>query len=115
MPQHRLAAPLVERGDAIRLDVLLAGQAEFLLDGHLDGQAMAVPARTARHVKALHGLEAGEGVLEYPGLDVVHARHAVRGRRALVEGPERAARGFRQRALEDVPGLPAGQDLMLDG
>ena len=91
MPQHRLAAAGVELRDAVRLDVLLAGQAELLLDGDLDGQAVAVPAGLAGDVVALHGLEAGEEVLEDAGLDVVHAGHAVGGRRALVEDPGAAA------------------------
>ena len=37
-------------------------------------------------------LNRGNSVLEHPGLDVVHAGHAVGGGRALVEGPQRAAR-----------------------
>ena len=95
MPEHRLAAPLVERGDAVRLDRLLAGQPELSLDGHLDREPVAVPARLARDVEALHGLEPGEQVLEHPGLDVMHAGHPVGGRRSLVEGPERTL-GMRQ-------------------
>ena len=55
-------------------------------------------------VVALHRLEAGEDVLEHPGLDVVGAGHAVRGRRALVERPGRAVGGLREAALEDPSG-----------
>ena len=115
VPQHRLAAPLVELPDAVGLDALLAGQAEFFLDRYLHRQSVAVPACPARHVEPLHGLEARERVLEHPCLDVVHAGHAVRGRRALIEGPERAGRALVEGALEHVPVPPPGQYLVLDG
>ena len=45
--EDRLAALGVELGDAVVLDVLLAGEAELLLDGELDGQAVTVPASLA--------------------------------------------------------------------
>ena len=101
-----LAALRVELGDAVRLDVGLAGEAEFLLDGEFDGQAVAVPAGHAGDVEALHRLEPREDVLEDAGLDVVRARHAVRGRRALVERPGRSGGGLVEAALEDLPGAP---------
>ena len=41
---HRLAAALVEFLDAVRLDVGLAVEPEFLLDGQLDRQPVAVPS-----------------------------------------------------------------------
>ena len=111
VPQHRLPAPGVELGDAVRLDVLLAGEAELLLDGELDRQAVAVPAGLARDVVALHRLEAREDVLEDPRLDVVGARHAVGGRRALVEDPRRAvprsARGTARRRRSVAPAARA--------
>ena len=44
VPLDVLAALRVELGDAVRLDVGLAGEAELLLDGELDRQAVAVPA-----------------------------------------------------------------------
>ena len=100
MPQHRLAAARVELGDAVGLDVLLARQPEFLFHGDLDGQPVAVPAGLAEDVEPLHGLEPGEDVLEDPGLDVVHAGHAVRGGRPLVERPPGGALGLLQRRLE---------------
>ena len=102
VPGHRLAALGVELGDAVRLDVLLAGEAELLLDGELDGQAVAVPAGLAGHVVAVHRPEAREDVLEDAGLDVVGAGHAVGGRRALVEDPLGAALGLLQALGEDL-------------
>ena len=90
VPEHRLAAARVERGDPVRLDVPLAGQAEFLLHRDLDRQPVAVPAGLARDVEPLHGLEPGEQVLEGARLHVVRAGHPVGGRRSLVEDPARA-------------------------
>ena len=101
VPDHGLAALGVELGDAVRLDVLLAGEAELLLDRELDRQAVAVPAGLAGDVVALHGPEAREDVLEDAGLDVVGAGHAVGGRRALVEHPLGPALGLLEARGED--------------
>lgn len=56
----------------------------------------------AGHVVAAHGAEAGEDVLEDACLDVVGARHAVGGGRALVEHPLGAALGLLQGLGEDL-------------
>ncbi len=106
VPGHRLTALGVELGDAVRLDVLLAVEAQLLLDRQLDRQAVAVPAGLAAHVVALHGAEAGEDVLEDAGLDVVGARHAVGGGRSLVEDPLGAALGLLQALGEDLALAP---------
>src|SRR4029434_2847730 len=83
--QHRLAAAGVERLHPVGLDRLLVLEPQLLLDLQLDRQALAVPAALSVDPVAAHGLEAGEQVLEDPGLDVVDARLAVGGQRALVE------------------------------
>src|SRR5439155_4312087 len=62
--EHRLAAPLVELGDPIALDLLLRADPERALDLELDREAVAVPARLPRHVVAAHRLVPGEDVLE---------------------------------------------------
>ena len=92
---------------------LLAGEAELLLDGELDRQAVAVPAGLADHVVALHRPEAGEHVLEDPGLDVVDAGLAVGGRRALVERPRLAVRGLLEARGEGVVLVPEREDVAL--
>ena len=109
-----LAAAGVELRDAVRLDVALAGEPQLLLHRQLDGQAVAVPPGATGHRAALHGLEAREQVLEDAGLDVVGARPAVGGRRALVEHPRLAVGGLLQAALEDAPGLPALENPALE-
>ena len=70
----RLAAAGVERLHPVALDRLLVLEPQLLLDLQLDRQAVAVPAALAVDPVAAHGLEAGEQVLEDPGLHVVHAR-----------------------------------------
>jgi hypothetical protein len=62
--EHRLAAALVELGDAVVLDVLLGADAQLFLDLDLDRQAVAVPAALALDRVPAHGLVAGEDVLE---------------------------------------------------
>src|SRR5690606_6725065 len=111
--EYRLAAALVERGDAVVFDLRLAGQAEGLLDLQLHRQPVAVPPGAPRDVVALHRAVAGEGVLERPGLHVVDAGRAVRRRRAFVEDPPGPVRGLGQAAPEDVPLPPPRQDLTL--
>lgn len=113
VPGHGLAALGVELGDAVLLDVLLAGEAQLLLHRELDRQAVAVPAGLTGHMVALHGLEAGEHVLEDAGLDVVRAGHAVGGRRTLVEDPLGLALGLRDRAGENLVLLPEREHLVL--
>ena len=72
--EHRLAALLVELGDAVALDVVLVVEAELPLDLELDRQAMAVPAALAVDLMAAHRLEAREDVLEHAAQDVVRDR-----------------------------------------
>ena len=110
---HRLAAALVELGDAELLDLRLARDAELLLDRDLDGEAVAVPTGDAGHVSALHRLVAGEDVLEGVGLDVVRPGEAVRGGRALEERPALLALARLERPLEDALRLPPVQERVL--
>ncbi len=112
--EHRLAAPGVELGDPVGLDVALAGEPELLLDGELDGQPVAVPAGLPLDAVALHGLEAGEDVLEDPSLDVVGARQAVRRRGTLVEGPGGAPSCGVERLVEDLVVAPEVEHVVLE-
>lgn len=115
MAGHGLAALGVELGDAVRLDVLLAVEAELLLDRQLHGEAVAVPAGLAGHVVAAHGAEAREDVLEDARLDVVGTGHAVGRGRALVEHPLRAALGLLQGLGEDLLLAPEVEHGVLEG
>ena len=62
--EHRLGAAAVELGDAELLDLGLVGEAELLLDGDLDAEAVAVPAALALAAIAAHRLVARVDVLE---------------------------------------------------
>jgi hypothetical protein len=101
-----LPALRVELRDAVRLDVRLSGEAQLGLHRELHRQAVTVPAGAARDVVALHRLEAREHVLEHARFDVVGSRHAVGGRRTLVESPGRAALGLLEAAREDPVLVP---------
>ena len=113
--EHRLAALLVELGDAVALDVVLGLEPELLLDRDLHRQAVAVPAALALDVLAEHRLVAGEDVLEHAGEHVVRAGAAVRGRRALVEHELLGALAAADRLAEDVALAPALEHLLLEG
>ena len=82
---HGLAALFDEGLDAVRLDFILALDADFLLDLELDRQTMGVPARLSRDILSLHRVVARNHVLDDTGLDVADVRLAVCGRRPVVE------------------------------
>ena len=92
--------------DAVVLDLVLAREAELLLDLDLDRQAVAVPAALAGDVLAAHRVEAGIEVLEEPGPHVVDAGPAVGGGRALVEDPLGRALAAAQALAEHVVVAP---------
>src|SRR5262249_7939552 len=118
--EHRVDAAGDEGLHAVLLDVGLAMDLEVLLDLDLDRQPVGVPAALAGDVVALHRLVTGEHVLHGARQYVAVVRHAVGGRRALVED-ERALRGAgrarlgAQGLLEDLPLLPEREDLRLVG
>ena len=105
-----LPAELVELGDAVGLDLLLAVDAQAALDLELHRQAVRVPAGLARHAVAAHGLVAREEVLEDARDDVVRARPAVGRRRPLVEHEDRGVLAALEALVEDVVGLPERED-----
>jgi hypothetical protein len=113
--EDRLAAALVELGDPECLDLALVLDAELLLDGDLDGQAVRVPAALALDLVPAHGLVARIDVLEDAREDMVRAGLAVRRRRALPEDPRLCAGAATDRLAKNVALAPAGEDLLLEG
>ena len=113
--RNRLAAHLVELLNPEVLDLGLAVQAQFLLDRQFHGQAVAVPAGLAVDPASLHGLEAGEDVLEDPGLNVVGAGMPIRGGWAFEEGPRLTGLGGLPAAVEGVVALPLLKHLVVHG
>ncbi len=111
---HALAALLVERGDAVALDLILAVETELVLDLDLDRQAVRVPAGLADDAVAAHRPVAADEVLDRAREGVVHAGTAVRRRRPLVED-EGVVRGpLLDAPPEDAVRFPVGEDLFLD-
>ncbi len=99
--EHRLAAQLVERGHAERLDVLLPGRADLLLDLDLDRQSVAVPAALAGHEVTGHRLEPRIDVLERArpprdGCRACRSRWGVPRRRSTSATPSRSSRERRK-------------------
>ena len=107
-----LLALLDEGLDAVLLDLLLAVQAQQLLDLQLHRQAVGVPARLAGDQLALHRVVAGQQVLDGAGLDVADVGLAVGGRRAVVEGPDLLALPVLHGLLEDVVVVPELDDFL---
>ena len=111
--EDRLPAPLVEGLDAVRLDLLLAREAELALDLQLDGQAVRVPAALPRHAVAAHGAVARDQVLEDPRQHVVDAGVAVRRGRPLVERKQPIGGPLLHAATEDVALPPQREHALL--
>src|SRR5437588_11858897 len=84
-----LATQLVELRDAVRLDLLLARDAERFLDLDLDGQAVCVPAGDARDALLKHRVVAAHEILNGTSAIVMHPRSLVVRRLTLVKLIER--------------------------
>src|SRR5262249_48298255 len=104
----------IELRNAERLDLLLAADAEVLLDFDLDRQTVRVPSRLARHPKPLHGPVPAEEIFNRPREDVVDARTSVRRRRAREEHDLRPVFAARERLSEQIFFPPAREQLALD-
>ncbi len=109
--EDALAAEPVEFSDAIVLDSLLAGEAQFFLHFELDRETVGVPAALARHVVAAHGPVARKDVLEGPRQDVVDSGAAVRRGRPLIKHIARPVSSLLHRLLEDVCLFPECQNI----
>ena len=110
---HRFLTFLNERLDAVSLDLLLAVQAQLLFHLQLHRQAVGIPPRLAQHLLALHGLVAGDQVLDGPGLDMADVGLSVGRGRAVVEGEGVPALALVDGLLKDVLPLPEGLHLLL--
>ena len=109
----RLLALADEGLDAILFDLRLAVQAEDLLDLQLNGQTMGIPAGLTQDVLSLHGVEAGEEILDDAGLDVADVGLAVGRGRAIVEGEGLAVLAVTKGTADHVVLLPQRGDLFL--
>ena len=108
--ENAFAAAAVEFGDAVFLDVPFGGEAKFLFHRHFHGQAVGVPAAFAGDAVALHSAVAADDILKDARQDMVDARAAVGGGRALVHHKEGRVGAFRHGAVENRPRFPVFQD-----
>ena len=108
-----LTALLDERLDAVRLDLLLAVDADLLLDFELDRQAVRIPASLPEDLLALHRSEARQHVLDDARQDMADMRLAVGRRRAIIEREGIAALTLVDCLLCDVVCFPEIADLFL--
>ena len=104
--EHGVAAALVERGDAVVLDLVLVGDPELLLHLDLDGEPVTVPPGFPRDVVAAHGLESWVEVFERARPHVVEPRTAVGGGGTLVEDPLGGAFAAAEALGEDIVFAP---------
>jgi hypothetical protein len=106
-------AGLVEGGDAVSLNVLLARETQALFDLDFNRKAVGVPARLSRHVVTLHGAKAGEKVFDHPSDHVTDMGHVVGGRWPLEENETGLIGRLSEALLEDAQLAPALQGLHL--
>ena len=97
-----LAAARVERLDTEPLDVLLATDAQRLLDLDLHGQPVRVPPRFPAHRVAGHRAMAAEQVLERSREHMMDPGTAIGRRRSFQEHPARLVRVLRERLFEQA-------------
>src|SRR5213076_365614 len=84
---------LVELRDAVRLDLLLARDAERLLDFDVDGQAVCVPPGDARDALPQHRVVAADQIFDGAREHVMDARASIGRRRPFVKHEGRAVPG----------------------
>ncbi len=82
---HGLLALLDEGFDPVLLDLILSLDSDLLLDLELDRQTVGVPSGLSGHLLTLHGVVAGDHVLDDTCLDVADVGLAVGSRRSIIE------------------------------
>ena len=114
VPEHGVAAGLVEGLDAHLEDVGLAGDAKQPFRFDLGGQAVGVPAKPSVHLVAAHGLVARDDVLDVAGQQVAVVRKPVGERRAVVEDELAAVVAAGDALLERVVRVPVSERPLLE-
>ena len=108
-----LLAVLDERLKPIGLNLILAVDAEHLLDLELDRQTVRVPARLAGDIVALHGLVARDHIFDDAREDMPDMRLAVCRRGAVIKGEGLAACAVLLALLKNVILLPKAPHILL--
>ena len=102
----RLLTVCDERLKTVCLDLILAVDAELLLDLKLNGQTVSIPTRLTKHALALHRVISRNHILDNTGEDVTYMRLTVCGRGTVEEGVVLAARAHLNALLEYRVSLP---------
>ena len=110
---HNGTALAVVLGDAHAHDVVLARDAELLVDLVLHGQAVAVPAKAPVHIVPARGGEPGHNVLHCACEQVAVVRQARGERRPVVEAERLLVLGQLQLRLEGIDRVPVRDHLLL--
>ncbi len=113
--EHRLDAAPAERLHPVRVDGVVSADPQRLLDLHLHGQPVRVPARASRHVVAAHRAIAKEHILHHPRQHVPRVRHPVGRRRAFVEHERRLPLRRLHALLENRPLVPEPELSLVEG
>lgn len=104
---------LVELGHAVLLDICLGVEPQLLFDEVLHRQAVAVPAEAPLHPVALHGLVAGDDVLDGAGNEVAEMGQACCKGRAVIEHVLLAILAPGNGLLENILFLPERKNFLL--
>ena len=92
--------------EAVRLDLILAVDAELLLNLKLNGQTVCIPTRLTKDALALHSLVTGYHILDYSSKHVTDVGLTVCGRRSVEEGVIITALSVGNALLEDFVFFP---------
>ncbi len=111
--EHALATEPVELRHAQRLDVLLAGESQPLLDFDLDRQPVRIPSRLALDAKSFHRAMTAEQILDGAREHVMDAGSSVRRRRTFEEHERRRTLAFGERARKEILLAPSREQCQL--
>ena len=116
---HALIVPygfltlLDKRIKSVLFDLLLALDAELLLDFQLYRQSVGIPAGLTGHKISLHGAVSGDHILDNTCKHVAYMRLAVCGGRAVIECVCGASFPYLKRFIEYVVFFPEILDFFL--
>ena len=102
-----------KRRDTVVLDLILAVDADLLLDLELDRKTVGIPAGLTRYHRTLHRVESRNHILERARLDMADVRLTIRRRRAIVENVGWITLVLLDGLLEDMILSPELLDLAL--
>ena len=101
-----------ERLKSVCFYLVLAVNAELLLNLKLNGQTVSIPTSLTKNSSALHGLVSGNHILNNSGQNVTDVRLTVCGRRAVEEGVIFTTLADVNALTEDVVFLPESTRLL---